>query len=759
MYVMRAGLSRQLNRYNGFMATNRLRTLFATVLVFFGPFLLPAQNNRNQETMEMRQLLMRLLPEHAGDFVIEKMNSSGIHDVFELESRGRKIVLRGNSNNAMAVALNHYLKYYCKVAVSWYAHDPVRMPETLPAVPGKIRMEAIYRNRFFLNYCTFGYTMPWWKWKDWERLIDWMALNGINMPLAITGEEGIWYKVWRKLGLTDRQIRAYFAGPAYLPWHRMSNLDRWGGPLSLSYIEQQLSLQKKILQRERSLGMTPVLPAFAGHVPEALRDRFPKAKISRLSEWGGFADRYRSFFLDPSDPLFTKIQHAFIHEQTKEFGTGHIYGADPFNEVRPPQWDTAYLAGVARTIYASLHDLDRDATWLMMTWIFYFERDNWTNERVKAFLKAVPQDKIMLLDYYCEHKEVWKMTDSYFGQPFLWCYLGNFGGNTMLAGNLADVSKRMENAFDHAGDHLSGIGSTLEGFDVNPIMYDYLFERSWTGNHTQDITQWVQQYADRRCGYADTHCRKAWEILFEKIYQQPATLGQATLTNARPCLTGSGNWTTNPQIAYDNRDLLDAWELLLKASDRTSPSYQFDVANTGRQVLGNYFLLQRDRFTAYYKERNIPGMKQTAARMMALMDDLDSLLGTQSCFLLGKWLNDARSMGSSIEEKNKLEQNARMLITTWGGKAQSLNDYGNRAWAGLMKDYYKERWKLFLDDVIEASETDRPFDEKAFYEKVTAFEWDWTRQHKSYTGQPAGNAAAVSDHLLKKYEYGIRSGR
>ena len=38
-----------------------------------------------------------------------------------------------------------------------------------------------------LNYCTFGYTMPWWTWQDWERFIDWMALNGITTPLAATG--------------------------------------------------------------------------------------------------------------------------------------------------------------------------------------------------------------------------------------------------------------------------------------------------------------------------------------------------------------------------------------------------------------------------------------------------------------------------------------------------------------------------------------------------------------------------------------------
>ena len=44
-------------------------------------------------------------------------------------------------------------------------------------------------------------------------------------------------------------------------------------------------LQRRILARMRALGMTPVLPAFAGFVPEALAARFPDASISRSANW------------------------------------------------------------------------------------------------------------------------------------------------------------------------------------------------------------------------------------------------------------------------------------------------------------------------------------------------------------------------------------------------------------------------------------------------------------------------------------------
>ena len=50
----------------------------------------------------------------------------------------------------------------------------------------------------------------------------------------------------------------------------MGNIRGWGGPLPQNWINNQLHLQYQILNRTRSLGMIPVLPGFAGHVPMAI---------------------------------------------------------------------------------------------------------------------------------------------------------------------------------------------------------------------------------------------------------------------------------------------------------------------------------------------------------------------------------------------------------------------------------------------------------------------------------------------------------
>jgi len=74
------------------------------------------------------------------------------------------------------------------------------------------------RFRYYQNVCTFSYSSVWWNWTRWQREIDWMALNSINLPLALTGQEAIWQRVYHKIGLTQHELDTFFGGPAFLAW-------------------------------------------------------------------------------------------------------------------------------------------------------------------------------------------------------------------------------------------------------------------------------------------------------------------------------------------------------------------------------------------------------------------------------------------------------------------------------------------------------------------------------------------------------------
>lgn len=709
------------------------------------------KSETDPEVLAMRGLLDRVVPEYSDHFKLEVLPADSI-DCFELESVGNKIVIRGNNANSMAVGLNHYLKYYCHAQYSWFEADTLEMPAVLPVIPEKVIEKARVGERFFLNYCTYGYTMPWWSWNEWEHFIDWMAMNGINLPLAITGQEAVWYKVWSDLGLTDEEIRSYFTGPAHLPWHRMQNIDRWGGPLPMSWLENQEALQKQIVARERELNMKPVLPGFAGHVPACITRIYPDAPLSSLGNWAGFDSTCWCKFLDPMSSLYTDIQKRFIEEETAMFGTDHIYGIDIFNEMIPPSWDTAYLSRVSRQVYESLAAADPDARWLQMTWLFWNERQHWeVGNRIESYITSFPKDRQLLLDYYGDRQPVWELTDAFYGVPYIWCYLGNFGGNTMLVGNIDSVNARIERAFVKGGDNFAGIGSTLESFDCNPFMYEYVFEKAWDNSLTTNKQAWIEKLADQRAGKEDENMRAGWSLLADSIYNWPSSAGQSVMINARPTLGPLTQYYVSPWYKYNNINLLDVLDKFL-AADSHSRALQYDVVNVTRQMLGNWFGDLYKDYVAAYNDKDTVKLHQTEKLMTSILDDIDPLLGTQSDFLVGKWIADARAIGQTEEDKNYFESNARNIITTWGDKDGVLSEYASRSWAGLTSSYYAYRWKTFFKDVNAAVAAGKPFDEQAFRTKITDYEYMWWRERiGTFSDEPEGDGIALARNIIDKY--------
>lgn len=728
----------------------------------FGKGTTPTLLNHNQ-TQPIHKLIARILPGHEDQFTLElkpaENEKRDAKEFFTIETVNGKVHLTGNTPSALSTGFNHYLKYTALIDVSWWGSDAVRTLETLPLPKEKTTRTARTSNRFFLNYCTYGYTFPYWRWNDWERMIDWMALNGVTMPLATAGQEAIWQRVWKKFGLTDQQIRSYFTGPAHLGWHRMANIDGWGGPLPQSYINGQEALQKKLLARMRSLGMTPVLPAFAGHVPAALRTSRPKAKISNIAPWSGHSKQYNTCILDIMDPLFTDIQKAFIEEQTRTFGSDHIYGIDPFNELKPPSWDPAYLAGMSKTIYKSLSAADPKATWVQMGWLFYHSKDKWTPERIKAFLTAVPQDKMILLDYFCETTEIWKTVDSFYGQPFIWCYLGNFGGNPTFGGALKIARDRFSNALKNARS-CRGIGSTLEGIDRNPLCYEYIFELAWEGNHTDDIDLWVENYGKRRAGTNSPEVAKAWRLLSQTCYQDLTFGGKrASILNSRPFLIRGAStaiWNRTPgkpsthhTHRFKMETLKDILRGLLAApqSALDNPTHQHDIQQIALEIINERATSLQDALKPAYMAHDANKLAKIRDQFMELFDLKDALMHTRSEMRLATWVNDARSWGVTAKEKNDYEANAKNIITLWSLPNSNLNDYATRDWSGLVGNYHKQRWKIYLDAMVRDARKGQGLN-PIIWKDVLAFESSWYKQPGNYPSPPEGNLISLSKKLL-----------
>jgi alpha-N-acetylglucosaminidase len=709
------------------------------------PLTIAAQLNTNASY----ELIKRVIPRYASSFIIEDISAENEKDVFEVESRGKNIVLRGNNGTSVACALYHYLTEYCHCQITWNGTN-LQLPASLPLVKEKVHKATPYTYRYYLNYCTFNYSMSWWDWERWQKEIDWMALHGINMPLAITGEEYNWYEVYKEMGFTDEELKDFFSGPAYFGWFWMGNLDAWGGPLPLSWMKSHKTLQEKILQRERALGMKPVLPAFTGHVPPAFKKKYPNAKLKATNWTNGFADTY---ILDSEDPLFAEIGKRFLQKQTTLFGTDHLYSADTFNENEPPSDDPAFLSALSARIYEGMKQADTAATWVMQGWLFYSDRKFWKAPQIEALLKAVPGNKMILLDLAAEIEPVWKRTNAFYGKPWIWNMLHNFGGNVNLFGRLDGVAAGPAQALnDNTSGKLWGIGLTMEAIEQNPVLYELMTQHTWQTTPV-DLDAWIPQYVLNRYRTNNNKLVNAWQILRKTVYNGALIRdGAESIITGRPTFDSTTVWTRT-KLNYVPNDLLPAWDLFMQAAAKgvNTDGFQYDVVDVTRQVLANYAAPLQKKWVAAFNQKDSVAFNKYSRAFLQLIGDMDQLLATRKDFMLGPWLSAARSNGTTAAEKALYEQNARDLITLWGGANSPLHEYSNRQWSGLLNDFYKQRWQQFFTLLQQSLRSGSTPDLKQFEENMRNWEWKWVNSQKVFPITTTGNSLQVAQMIYKKY--------
>jgi alpha-N-acetylglucosaminidase len=715
-------------------------------LLFLLLFTFPSHAQLNKKAA--RALIQRVIPQKASHFMVKYIPKENGHDVFGLASKDGKIVLQGDNGVAVASALNYYLEHFCHSQITWNGTN-LNLPHPLPSVSEKIQKTTPYKYRYYLNYTTFNYTMAWWDWAQWQKQIDWMALNGINMPLALTGEAAIWEKVYESMGFTRDELKNFFSGPAYFAWFWMGNLDGWGGPLPQHWMDTHKTLQKKILARERSLGMKPVLPAFTGHVPPDFKKRFPNAKL-RKTNWGiGFKDVN---ILSPSDSLFNTIGKKFIKAQTKEYGTNHLYSADTFNENKPPSKDSLYLDGMSKKVYQSMADADPKAVWVMQGWMFFFDAPFWGSTQIQALLGAVPDTSMIILDLNSSVAPQWRRTKAYYGKQWIWCLLNNGGGNLNLSGKFDSVAHNPSKVLHNpASGKMVGIGLTPEGININPVLFQLMLSNVWR-HKPINTSKWLKRYTLDRYGKSSPLINNAWRILKNEVYKANAMGGEKSIICARPTFKKSLR-IVNTKLPYKRGTLLKPWRLFIQASDslKNSDGFQYDLVDITRQVLANYATPLQQKFVQAYKNHNKKKFDEYSRKFLALISDMDNLLATRKAFLLGPWLADARSWGITKKEKDLYEFNARDLITLWGGKNSPIHEYASKQWSGLLDGFYKPRWEMFFNYVDSCMKNNKPVNMDAFDKKVKNWEWQWVHQHKKYPVEPSGNSVAIAKEMYKKY--------
>jgi len=699
---------------------------------------------------EVTKLTQRLLGNRSSEFLLTVepvLRTPAGHDQAVLKSLTvdgvTKVHITGSTGVAAAWGLHHYLKYFCLAHISWQTVQ-LRLPNPLPEADLTLTATDLFR--YYQNVCTPGYSFVWWQWADWERHIDWMALNGINLPLAFNGQEEIWRRVWTKLGLKQKDLDEHFAGPAFLPWGRMGNLRGWGGPLPNSWHKMQTALQHKILDRMRKLGMMPVLPAFAGQVPDGFVKLHPNSSYTK-QKWQNFNATYSGvYMLSPVDPKFQEIGSLFIKEQAAEFGTNHLYNCDMFNEMRPPNNSAEYLSQVGKAVFRAM-SADSYAIWIMQGWLF-LDSDFWGENQTRALLRSVPQGKMLVLDLDSTDREQYTRTKSYYGQPFIFNMINTFGGQLAMFGRKDNVNRRPFEARSMANSSMVGTGFTPEGIHNSYVMFDLLSEMSWRKTPIADLTGWFQEYARRRYGSENILVAQAWKKLANSVYSSTVRNFHGHVLVIRPPQLGIKDLTW-----YNITEVVNAWGLFVAASEefRGVETFEFDLVDLTRQALANIAPLWFHRAEQAYREGDIQLLHENGLVFTDLLKDMNKVLATNKNFLLGPWLESAKALATNKQEARLYEFNARNQITLWGPDGQIL-DYGGKQWAGLVEDYYIPRWKLFFKALENCILTGTKFDKKKFKSNfLSQLGRPFCDQQDSYPVKSTGDTIETARQMFSKW--------
>lgn len=670
--------------------------------------------------------------------LVDASLSADGNDIFVLTSQDGKPCIKGNSVSAVTTGLNWYLNHVAHINLAWnnLTTDLTTATLPLPASEEIHRCQADYR--YYLNYCTFSYSMSTWTWERWQQEIDWMALHGINMPLQIVGLDVVWYKLLTEdYGYTSDEAGKFIAGPCFQAWWGMNNLEGWGGPNPDRWYVRQEALAKKILARQRELGMQPVLPGYSGMVPSDFSSKTGNS-ANNQGEWCYFL---RPYILNPNAQAFTDVADKYYKRLSEVMGISMYYSMDPFHE--GANTSGIDVAAAYSRIAQAMTKANAEAKWVIQYW-------QWSSDQYHV-LSSVDKGKLIVLDLFSDAHTHF---GEYQGHDAVYCILPNFGGRTGLFGRLTKVLTDYYKQRDQYSN-VKGVGATPEAIEQVPVLYDALFELPWRTT-PPDPKTWMSEYATSRYGLADENAQIAWEKLRNSALNCETGLQgphEAVLC-ARPALqVGSVSTWGGTGIFYDAQEVADAAYRLLMARERLSnDNYSYDLTDVTRQALTDYAYYLLKAINDAHGSGNKSAYAARRDAYLQLMLDIDELLSTNKNFMLGRWTQMARSVADEMENAGESDrqwlelENARTLITTWGAREQSeyggLRDYSYREWAGMIKDFYYPRWKTFFENLDNNSS------------QPDWFEHDWNWAHNAslqYSDQPVGETAEVAARVWSNY--------
>ena len=609
-------------------------------------------------------------------------------DAYRLYGNNGKIVIEANNTVAAASAFNRYLNDVCGCSFGPITKN-IALPKE-PPIPLEVYEEkSVFIYRYFMNYCTFSYTYLFSDWEDYERLIDWMALSGINLALNIVGHEIVERDMLLELGYSHEEILKYLAGPAYLPWQWMGNLTGFAGPLPKWWFDRQKNLSSRINERMSEFGIGVMMPGFFGLVPIDFNAKFPNCEIYEQGMWCDAFERQP--LLSEKSMMFDKVSEIFYRKTKEHFGDIRYFSGDPFHE--GGNADGVDIKSFSKSMCKNVKKVSENAVWFFQGWL-----DNPKADILSGFKK---EDVIV---GFLTADKLYSDFKGYNGYPWLYMSTPNFGGTRKLDGNIDGIIAKPFEAVSR-DDSLIGIGMTMEGIELDEILF-YAFSKTSIRTDKIDSSEFADDFVKARYGYINSNLKEIYSELIRYVYKltdYKSYRGRESVLCARPNLNvHTVSYWSEIKNWYDSEILYDITQKMLLEYDalKDNECYITDIIELARQLnseIGHEYL---DKFSDAWNSHDLPEYLEYSEKFMRLFDNAEELMMHNKKTTLASWLEKADLYAKNEEEKRIFRFNALNLIVLWASKdgAVSLRDYAYREWSGLIL-FYKKRWQTFFENL------------------------------------------------------------
>lgn len=684
------------------------------------------------------RLLHRWIGDRALDFEVILEPGQGNYEYAIMEIRDSTPTVRGNSVSAVNKGIAKLLRKLQSANFTWEGSRislPVVWPKTAPdTITSDIPLRwngSVWQNT---------YESTFWEWDRWEKELDLMAFNGVNVVLLTEGTELVWWKVWRSMGIKDDELDMFFYGPAQLNFQQQGIDIRWQGNTPRSYFQKKSELQKKIFERVKELGMKAVVPVFSGVVPIALEERLPKANIYINR------DKRPVALLDLKDPLYVEIQHKYWAEYALTYGVPDIPFCNFFHNA-PATFVTGRMETELEKIGANLFNAlrnQREIIWNLEP--FQQQINFWEPNLIRLLFKAFPEKMVIGLENLSlGNNPLWHQRHIPDKIRTIFTFMLNEGGNNhynQLPANWAEQFVRLKEQ-----NRIDGWGIQIDGTGNNSVQYHLLTEILWNSDTFNPIAC-QEEWCNARYGACKTDLLLAQKLIYESL----DIAGESNMFRhygiQRFVLQQSPGleWTIYENAGYTNDRLRYALQIYLRnyESHKDNKLYNFDLMHVAIHLLA----VETDSMLATAAEKHL--IQQPLLRnslIIKAVENMHQMDRLSFIFDPDRWQNlisNFKHYSNNNEDRKALYTSYMQMIDRYSADKPA---YGARLQHGLLNGFYAPRW-LLLNEYLNKNSY---YHESEFKKILREKENEWIENEMIEAINEPGESGTLIEWLKKKY--------